>query len=59
MTQTYTPHDPCPICDRPNAAHTVTDHLACFEALRKRNQAERAVDFERQYSTEMEATRAK
>lgn len=42
-------HSLCPFCGRPHAAHTITDHLNCFAALRQRNQAARAVEFERQH----------
>ena len=58
MTQYPTPHDSCPICDRPHAAHAVIDHLNCFEAQRKRNQAARVVELERKYP-ETEANRGK
>ena len=58
MTQTYTPHDPCPICGRPNAEHNMLDTLRCIEAMRQRNQAARVVEFERKYP-ETEASRGK
>jgi predicted nucleic acid-binding Zn ribbon protein len=55
MTQYPTPHDPCPICGRPHAAHDVLDTLRCIEELRQRNQAARVVEFERLYQKQKTA----
>jgi hypothetical protein len=52
MTNHPSPNDPCPICDRPRVDHNVLDTLRCIEAMRRRNQAARVVEFERLHPRE-------